>query len=55
MFENCEQLSFLDVSYFNTENVLDMSDLFHRYKLLSSIDVSHFVTAKVTNMSGLFD
>ena len=39
----------------NTENVMDMSDMFYRCSGLISLDVTHFNTANVTSMSGMFD
>ena len=37
-----------------TDNVTDMSDMFHGCHQLTSLDLSHFNTSKVTNMSKMF-
>ncbi|MBQ6063645.1 MAG: BspA family leucine-rich repeat surface protein [Prevotella sp.] len=44
----------LDLSFFDTSNVTDMSGLFEGCDGLSSIDLSSFTTANVTNMSYMF-
>ena len=54
MFYICNALTSLDVSFFNTANVTDMSDMFYGCALLTSLDLSSFNTAKVTNMNGMF-
>ena len=54
MFYNCESLSQLDVSGFDTKNVKDMSHMFYGCKLLTKLDVSEFDTGKVTNMKSMF-
>lgn len=50
MFQNCYELTSLDVSGFNTANVTGMSYMFAKCRKLSSLDVSHFSTSKVENM-----
>ena len=54
MFDNCQNLSSLNLSKFNTENVTDMSYMFDNCQNLSSLDLSKFNTAKVTNMCAMF-
>ena len=54
MFDNCQNLSSLNLSKFNTENVTNMSYMFDNCQNLSSLDLSKFNTAKVTNMSAMF-
>ena len=54
MFDNCQNLSSLDLSNFNTENVTNMSYMFDNCQNLSSLDLSKFNTAKVTNMYAMF-
>ena len=54
MFDNCQNLSSLNLSKFNTENVTDMSYMFDNCQNLSSLDLSKFNTAKVTNMYAMF-
>ena len=55
MFDNCQNLSSLNLSKFNTENVTNMSYMFDNCQNLSSLDLSKFNTAKVTNMYAMFD
>lgn len=40
--------------YFDTSNVVDMSNMFERCFLLESLDVSNFDTSNVTNMQAMF-
>jgi surface protein len=54
MFSGCSNLTSLDVSGFNTENVKDMSGMFSGCSNLTNLDVSGFNTEKVENMSGMF-
>lgn len=54
MFCNCESLSELDVSRFDTSNVTDMSDMFSICAYLNSLDVSGFDTSNVTDMRFMF-
>ena len=54
MFDNCQNLSSLNLSKFNTENVTNMSYMFDNCQNLSSLDLSKFNTAKVTNMYYMF-
>ena len=54
MFDNCQNLSSLNLSKFNTENVTNMSYMFDNCQNLSSLDLSKFNTAKVTNMHAMF-
>ena len=54
MFSNCNNLTTLDVSNFNTINVTDMNNLFYSCYSLKNLDVSNFDTSKVTDMSYMF-
>ena len=54
MFDNCQNLSSLNLSKFNTENVTNMSYMFDNCQNLSSLDLSKFNTANVTNMYAMF-
>ena len=54
MFDNCQNLSSLNLSKFNTENVTNMSYMFDNCQNPSSLDLSKFNTAKVTNMYAMF-
>ena len=51
MFYNCNKLTKLDISNFNTNNVTNLSHLFYNCYSLISIDLSNFNTNKVTDMS----
>ena len=54
MFDDCWDLTNMDVSHFDTSQVTDMSSMFGRCKNLTSLDVSHFDTSRVTDMSSMF-
>ena len=54
MFEDCRELTKLDVSNFDTSNVTDMSWMFYGCSSLTSLDTSNFDTSKVTDMSSMF-
>ena len=51
----CKNLTSLDVSGFNTENVYNMESMFLGCKNLTSLDVSGFKTENVTYMNSMFD
>ena len=42
MFYHCESLQKLDLSSFNTDNVLRMKNMFYCCKSLKNLDISHF-------------
>ena len=54
MFAECESLTNLDVSHFDTSQVTDMSEMFFRCYDLTTLDVSHFDTSQVTDMWKMF-
>ncbi len=54
MFMNCDKLTSLDVSKFNTSNVTNMGGMFYNCKKLTSLDVSKFNTINVTEMGSMF-
>ena len=54
MFRGCESLKSIDLSSFNTNNVINMSGMFFGCESLKSIDLSSFNTNNVTNMSSMF-
>ena len=54
MFDNCQNLSNLNLDNFNTENVKNITFIFDYCLNLSSLYLSKFNTAKVTNMSAMF-
>ena len=53
MFEDCG-LKSLDLSSFNTSNVVGMAGMFSGCKELTSLDISSFNTSNVRNMEGMF-
>ena len=54
MFQNCGNLTFLDVSNFDTTNVTSMNSMFKGCNALTSLDVSNFDTTNVENMYAMF-
>ena len=55
MFQECNELEYLDLSNFNTINVTDMSYLFNKcHKLKKIKGINNFNTINVTDMSGMF-
>ena len=54
LFYNCENLKQIDLSYFDTRNVINMSGIFYGCKNLEYIDLKTFYTNKVTNLNNMF-
>ena len=54
MFSQCEKLSELNLSSFNTKNVNKMSKMFYYSSKLSNLNLSSFTTNNVNNMSYMF-
>ena len=54
MFDNCQNLSSLDLSKFNTAKVTNMYAMFTHCQNLSSLDLSNFNTEKVREMYNMF-
>ena len=54
MFYDCDSLTNLNLSNFNTQNVTNMSYMFYFCKSLANINLSNFNTQNVTNMSHMF-
>ena len=54
MFQECESLTSLETSSWNTENVTDMSRVFFGCSSLTDLEISNWNTAKVTDMSTMF-
>ena len=54
MFANCNNLTSIDVSNFNTNKVNNMLGMFSNCQKSAYIDVSKFNTENVTNMSWMF-
>ena len=53
MFEDCNSLTSVDVSSFNTESVIDMEFMFANCNL-TKIDLKNFNTNRVEKMFGMF-
>ena len=54
MFSDCESLTYINLSNFNTQNVTNMSSMFCGCKSLININLSNFNTQNVTNMCSMF-
>ena len=54
MFSYCDSLTTIDLSNFNTQNVINMSSMFNGCHSLSNINLSAFNTQNVTNMRFMF-
>ena len=54
MFFKCENITNLDFSNFNSEDVMDMEAMFAECTSLTNINLSNFNTQKVSNMNHLF-
>ena len=55
MFYNCNKLTSLDVSHFNTSKVIYMNQMFKKCTGLTSLDLSSFNTSQVIFMTYMFD
>ena len=54
MFDGCNSLINLNLSNFNTQNVTDMSYMFHKCSSLTNLNLSNFNTQNVTDMTCMF-
>ena len=54
MFDGCSSLKKLDLSTFNTKNVIDMSGMFNNCESLIELNISNFNTENVVNMNSMF-
>ena len=54
MFEDYKDLTSLDLSSFDTSNVVNMSSMFHGCNSLTSLDLSSFDTSNVVYMDSMF-
>ena len=54
LFSNCESLTQLDLSNWDTSNITDMCYMFRECTNLTQLDVSNFNTSNVTNMNRMF-
>ena len=56
MFQECKELEYLDLSNFNTSNVINMSYMFFGcHKLKEIKGINEFNMAKITDVEGMFD
>jgi surface protein len=55
LFNDCSNLTSLDLSSFDTSNVTNMSYMFKGCSNLTSLDLSSFDTSNVTSMISMFD
>ena len=54
MFSECLSLKELNLSNFNTSNVIYMRNMFEKCSLLKELNLSNFNTNNVTDMSEMF-
>ena len=54
MFVRCKSLTTLDVSQFDTSQVIDSFNMFEGCPLITSLDLSHFITSSIKNMNSMF-
>ena len=54
MFTNMQGITSLDLSHFDTSNVINMARMFNKMRSLTSLDVSNFDTSKVIYMNAMF-
>lgn len=55
MFRGCSSLTSLDLSSFNTTDVVDMSKMFYGCSSLTSLDLSNFDVSSVISMNHMFN
>ena len=55
MFEDCNSLTSLDISGWNTSQVTSMTSMFRKCSSLTNLNISKWNTSGVTNMSSIFD
>ena len=54
MFYNCKTIKSIDLSKFDSKNVINMSNMFFNCDNLSDINFTNFNTENVTNMNNMF-
>lgn len=54
MFENCQNLTSIDLTHFNTSNVTNMARMFSNCYKIKTLNFSTFDTSKVTDMRSMF-
>ena len=55
MFKNCTSLASIDLSSFETENVIDISQTFYHCSLIKTLNLSNFNTKKLELAYSLFE
>ena len=55
IFYNCSKLTSIDLSNFNTENVISMNNIFGGCSSLTSIDISSFKKGSFDTLHYIFD
>ena len=53
MFYGCKLLNNIDLSNFNTQNVINMARMFYGCKNIKNINLSNFNTENVNDMAGI--
>ena len=54
IFQGCSSLTSIDLSNFDTSNVVNMKHMFYECRSLTSVDLSNFNVKKVTRMEYMF-
>ena len=54
LFKGCTAISEIDLSYFNTSQIIDMSSMFEDCSSLASINFNNIIVSQVLNMNSLF-
>ena len=54
MFSNCNYISKIDLSNFDSSKVIDMSKMFYQCYNLEEINFNNFITSSVINMDSMF-
>jgi len=54
LFALCSKITEIDMSGFDTSNVIDMRDMFNGCAVLTSLDLSNFDTSNVRSMADMF-
>ena len=53
-FALCSNITYIDLSHFNTEKITNMSNMFYNCSSLVSVNLSNINTCNVTDMSSMF-